>query len=147
MLPLIRADSIFAVIHALPVGNYNDLTAPPPYTPYFMTYFAGDAAAFDEIILPFDQDRSRVQYGTADYDLIKWVEAGKLFWLDSTDPALPLRNQPADEFPYGQVAGLEGLGVIRDGKLRLYMGLMRRQQSNSRLAKLLHALFSAGGRR
>jgi hypothetical protein len=122
MVPLIEAEQIFAVIHALQVGDYNDLTARPPYTVYFITYYAGDEATFDEIIKPFDQERSRVQYGTADYELIKWVEAGKLFWLDPNDPALPLRNRPVAEFPYGKIEGLEGLCVIRDGRQKLYIG-------------------------
>jgi hypothetical protein len=146
MRPLIQVDRTFAVIRALYLGDYNDLAAPPPYTIYFMTYFSGDAAAFDRIIKPFDQERSRVQYGTADYDLIRWVEAGKLFWLDPADPSLPLRNKPVEEFPYGNVEGLEGLCVIRNGQLKLYMG-PRQQQSPSRLTKLLQALSSMWARR
>jgi len=127
MRPLIEAEQIFAVIHALPVGDYNNLAGRPPYTLYFITYFAGDEATFDEIILPFDQARSRVQYGTADYDLIKWVMAGKLFWLDPHDPDLPLCNRPPEKFPYGKVEGFEGQCVIRDGKLKLYMGPRRQR--------------------
>jgi hypothetical protein len=122
MLPLIKIDQTFAVIHALQVGNYNNLAAHLPYTVYFITYFTGNVTAFNEVIGRFDQDRSRVQIGTADYDLTKWVEAGKLFWLDPNDPALPLRNRPAEEFPYGGVEGLEGICVIRDGQLKLYIG-------------------------
>lgn len=122
MLPLIKVDQTFAVIHALQVGNYNHLAARPPYTVYFITYFTGSVTAFNEVIELFAQDRSRVQIGTADYDLTKWIEAGKLFWLDPNDPALPLRNRPAEEFPYGGVEGLEGICVIRDGQLKLYIG-------------------------
>jgi hypothetical protein len=131
MRPLIEAEQIFAVIHALPVGDYNNLAGRPPYTLYFITYFVGNEATFDEIILPFDQARSRVQYGTADYDLSKWVAAGKLFWLDPHDPDLPLCNRPTEKFPYGKVEGFEGQCVIRDGKLNLYMG-PRRQRARGR---------------
>jgi hypothetical protein len=122
MLPLIKTDQTCAVIHTLPLGDYDHVVDRPPYTIYFITYFTGNVTDFNEVIDLFAQERSRVQIGTADYDLIKWVEAGKLFWLDPNDPALPLRNGPVEEFPYGGVEGLEGICAIRDGRLKLVMG-------------------------
>jgi hypothetical protein len=122
MTPVIELEQTYVVIHALPVGRYDDPEPLPRYTVYFTTYFTSNKTAFEAVVQPFHEDYSLVQYGVADYDLLKWVEAGKLFWLDPADPELPLRNQPVEAIPYGNVEGLEGLRVIRNGRLKLQIG-------------------------
>ena len=119
---LITVDQTFVVIHALPVGRYDNPEPRPRYTVYFTTYFTNNKAAFGKITKLFSQEGSLVQYSTADYYLLPWVKEGKLFWLDRHNPELALLNKPVEAFPYGQVEGLEGLAVIRDGKLELYIG-------------------------
>jgi hypothetical protein len=131
MQPLMEVDRTFVVIHSLPIGRYDDPDLVPRYTAYFMAYFSGNQKAFSEAIGPFDRARSRIQYAAADYDLLKWIEAGKLFWLDTDVPELPLRNEPLRMFPYAGVQGKEGLCVIRDGRLKVYLSLNRRQKKPS----------------
>jgi hypothetical protein len=120
MKPLIELDETFVVIHTLPIDRYNDRELLPCYTAYFMTYFTATKRTFAKVTQPFHEDFNLVQYGVADYDLVKWVKAKKLFWLDKNHPNLPLRNEPAGDFPYANLKGGEGLWVIRNGRMTPY---------------------------
>ncbi|MGE0085426.1 MAG: hypothetical protein AB7S75_13510 [Desulfococcaceae bacterium] len=39
------------------------------------------------------------------WDLPYWVKQGKLFWLESDNPGLPLKKGTVEEFPYGNISG------------------------------------------
>jgi hypothetical protein len=125
MKPLIELDETFVVIHALPIGCYNDQELRPCYTAYFMTYFTAAKRAFEEATQPFHQGLSLVQYGFADYDLVKWVKAKKLFWLNPNNPALllPGKSVSVSDFPYADVDGHEGPCVIRNGRMEPYYSI------------------------
>ncbi|MBC7252203.1 MAG: hypothetical protein H5T62_18240 [Anaerolineae bacterium] len=98
-------DETYVVIHALPVGRYDDAEPQPRYTVYFTTYFTIHKQEFDNVIRSLRIHHARITPMDADYNLVKWVKAGKLFWLDSDDPELPLRNRPVEVFPYANVQG------------------------------------------
>ncbi|MFO7537150.1 MAG: hypothetical protein R6X32_03720 [Chloroflexota bacterium] len=133
MKPLIELDETYAVIQALPIGRYDDPELRPCYTAYFMTYFTAAKRTFEAVIEPFHQDLTLVQYGVADYDLVKWVKAKKLFWLDPNNPAslLPGKSVSDSDFPYADVDGSEAPCVIRSGRLYHlgYYGQMTSEES------------------
>lgn len=113
------AEGVLAVLHTLPIGRYDDPEPRPRYTAYFMTYFATDKPAFMRATAAWrsaDEPPGRVGQ-PFDYDLVTWVTAKRLFWLDPTDPALPLRSQPLRTFPYAHVQGRQYPANIVDGHL------------------------------
>jgi hypothetical protein len=117
----IAQDRCYAVVHSLPVGRFDDAEWQPRYTVYFVTCFSEDYLAYSRALAPqksTDQDFCW-PYDRMDYDLVPWVEAGKLFWLDPQDPTLPLCGNSVDTFPYGHVVGLEGRWRISKRRLEL----------------------------
>lgn len=121
MVPIMKLQQASAVIHTLPVSRFDDPELRHHYTVHFTTYFTRDKDEFDKLMQPAYEERTRVVYSWADYDLRKWVEKGQLSWLDRGKPDLPLCNRPVSEFPYSSMRGYEGRCVIFDGQLE-YVG-------------------------
>ncbi len=117
----------YAVIHALPIcqpwGNYFR----PLYTLFMLTYYATDKRALEirrllewtgegdathlldrgnpwagskRLMLYWEEASDKIEA----WDLLYWVNKGKLRWLDLNVPHLPLNNQD-EKFPY---IGIEG---------------------------------------
>jgi hypothetical protein len=113
----VEATRTCAVMHALQVGRFDNPKPRHRYTAYFMTYFAEDVKTFRKVAERGDMSVfafSGVEY---DYDLSKWVQAGRLFWLDTSDPELPLRGRTVEAFPY---ANVQGHG--KDGSIKIIDG-------------------------
>lgn len=124
--PVLNLEHTYAVIHALSIGRFDESEPQSHYTAYFVTYFTDvDRQLFDKVMQPAHEEYSLILIDWADYDLMKWVKRGKLYWLDKNDPDLPLRNRPIDDFPYGAVKGGEGIWVIRNGRMELRYGKNR----------------------
>ncbi|NJN53979.1 MAG: hypothetical protein HC804_03995 [Anaerolineae bacterium] len=117
MTPLMEIENSFAVMHTLPIGRFDNLKQTPQYTAHFTTYFTIDEATFESVMQPAIEAMSLIVYSWADYNLQKWVQAGKLLWLDPENSELPLRNQPSSDFPYSNFRGYEGKCTIFKGRL------------------------------
>ncbi|MBK7896330.1 MAG: hypothetical protein IPJ90_15935 [Anaerolineaceae bacterium] len=117
MAPLLELDNSYAVLHTLPVGRLDDLKLQPHYTAYFVTYFTADEAAYENILR--DSHGNFIIPGFADYDLLKWIEAGKLFWLDPNQEASTLMDRSSSaDFPYNNMKGFEGPCTIEEGQIK-----------------------------
>ncbi|MFL7793211.1 MAG: pentapeptide repeat-containing protein [Anaerolineae bacterium] len=116
--PFMERQGSHAVIHALPVGRLDDVVWQPRYTAYFVCYFTEDADAFEESLAPQDwySDKFVWPYDQMDYDLVPWLDEGKLFWMGPEVEGHPLRQGPASEFPYGNVDGLVGRWMVSQEK-------------------------------
>lgn len=101
--PLI-ARQTSAVVHALPIGRLDDAEPIHRYTAYFVTYFVSDKSNLytKEMWVPTDLGEPAVGAVQIDTDLVKWVKAGRLYWLDPEDTSRLMRG-PAKAFPYGNV--------------------------------------------
>ena len=124
MPPVLKLDQTYAVIHAIPIGRYDDVQPQPHYSAYFVSYFTNvDKNEFDKVMQPAYESHTRVPHSWADYDLVKWVKSGKLYWLETSEPDLMLRNQPVSGFPYSNIIGGEGIWVIRNSRIEPYLSL------------------------
>ena len=112
--PFMERAGSYAVVHALPVGRLDDVAWQPRYTAYFVCYFAEEAGAFEESLAPQDWygDKFVWPYDQMDYDLVPWLEKGKLFWIGPEGEGYPLQQGPVGEFPYGNVEGLVGRWMV-----------------------------------
>lgn len=116
---LLVARRTSAVIHALPIGRLDDPEPVHRYTAYFVTYFAGDDTNLhaEEMWVSDDVGRPAVGGAEVDDDLVKWVEARRLFWLDPNDPEHPLARGPVEAFPYADVQP-KGWYKIEGGEMK-----------------------------
>ena len=135
MKPILEFEHTYAVIHSLPIGRYDSMQK--PYTAYVTVYFSNDDSfLFDSAMKPAYQEGGLVLYDSywADYNLQKWVDKKKLFWLisDSSKPSVVTGGKI--DFPYNDIKGLKGLSLIQDKKLRLHIGLSH-QKSRKNLFK------------
>jgi hypothetical protein len=106
MTPILNMEKTFAVIHSLPIEREDIENPSSYYTAYFVTYFTdANEVIFDHVMQPAYDAKSLVLYDWADYNLVKWVEKGKLYWLNKANPILPLQNKPIQDFPYFHVKG------------------------------------------
>ncbi len=117
MAPLLELDNSYAVLHTMPVGRFDDLKPQSHYTAFFVTYFTIDEVTFDSIM--HNAIETLIIPGFADYDLLKWVKVGKLFWLDHNQKDLPLMDGSSlADFPYDSMKGFEDQCVIDEGQIR-----------------------------
>lgn len=119
---VLNLPTILAVVHSFPVAER--------YTAYPIVYFAEQQPDQMDFCIGWARieyiDREKQTGGTfigkrsdvQDYDLLKWVRQGKLFWLDPTDEEHPLVRGPAEAFPYGNVPGRRYPYTIKDGQVR-----------------------------
>ncbi|MCP4602208.1 MAG: hypothetical protein GY847_17110 [Proteobacteria bacterium] len=101
--PLI-AQYTSAVLHALPIGRLDDNEPIHRYTAYFSTYFANSTTNLfnKEMWVPNDLGGPAMGLVQVDLDLIKWVKAGRLFWLDPDDQSRLIQG-PVEAFPYANI--------------------------------------------
>ncbi|MBN2257476.1 MAG: DUF2283 domain-containing protein [Anaerolineaceae bacterium] len=101
--PLI-ARQTSAVVHALPMGRLDDPEPIHRYTAYCTTYFVGDESNLyeDEMWVPNDLGDAATGGVRIDTDLLKWVRAGRLYWMDPEDTSRLVKG-PAEEFPYANI--------------------------------------------
>jgi hypothetical protein len=115
--PLI-ARQTSAVIHALPIGRLNDPEPADHYTAYFVTYFADDATNLytEEMWVPNDLGGPATEGVYYDPDLIKWVKAGRLFWLDPDEPDRLVRGT-VEAFPYANIQPQGWYEIVEGGQV------------------------------
>lgn len=133
----------YAVLHALPICRIEGGRFVPRYTVFVLTYFARDPRrvlrriyrALDS--LTYDGYRHLDPVGTST-DLTPWVQAGKLGWLDFSEPGLPLRigqgltihpvyqNIPGQSEAYSYYPGKADTKVLSGRRLRQYLMEQRR---------------------
>lgn len=116
LTPFMEKEDSYAVLHTIPIGRLTDSVWEPRYTAYFVTYFSKNPDAFKEAVSPSDPyHRDFIwPYQNLDYQLEKWIEKGKLFWLNKENV---LENSP--ECPYLNWQGLVGRWKIKYGRLVL----------------------------
>jgi hypothetical protein len=113
-----------AVMHALPICRIENRQFVPRYSLYTITYFALNPEPVNAYYYklrdfqatfptPLRRDADRDLW----WDLAYWVERNKLWWLDASDQALPLRHFP-ESFPYGNIQGIRYGMTYRDGEGR-----------------------------
>ena len=126
VLPVLLPDDIesYAVMHALPICQIEKGRSVPRYSLYMITYYSEAPSVLIErrwqiapgwnfLIGPGYFLRKEKEA----WDLLGWVRAGKLQWLDPETPDLPLRVGPIKAFPYVNSQGRrEESNVYRDGK-------------------------------
>jgi hypothetical protein len=101
--PLI-ARQTSVVMHALPIGRLDDPEPVHRYTAYFVTYFSGDESNLydDEMWVPTDLGEPATAGVLSDPDLLKWVKAGRLYWMNPEDTSKLVKG-PAEAFPYANI--------------------------------------------
>jgi hypothetical protein len=120
---VLNLPTMVAVIHNLPVAD--------KYTAYPIVYFAQQQPPQDSYCIGW----ARIEYvdhhrasppgvviigkrsDAQDYELAKWVQGRKLFWLDPTDEEHPLVRGPAGAFPYNKIPGRRNPYLIKDGQV------------------------------
>lgn len=102
-----------AVMHSLPIAR---LDKQAQYSAYFSAYFAADDSnLYDEALYVHTDIGTPATDGVYyDEELVKWVNAGRIFWLDGPDAQLV--QQPVEKFPYASVYP-RGISEIQDGKV------------------------------
>lgn len=111
LVPFMERERSLAAIHTLPVGRLDDVTWQPRYTAYFVTYYSEDTDVYLKSLAPrdpYDNQKFFWPYELMDYDLEKWVRAGKLFWLGPEADDFPLCQEPLEAFPYAGMDGVVG---------------------------------------
>ncbi len=92
-----------AVVHAVPIGRYDDLEPQHHYTSCFVTYFADGKNSNIGSFWNSGEDNTPTPalYGNIykDYDLLKWVNAERLLWVDPGNTK-SIVNKPIADFPY-----------------------------------------------
>lgn len=119
-----------AVMHCLPIYRAEGKAFVPRHLLFVVTYYSQspqtlqqrrDEVRFEPDMKPLPPMLTWIEArgNNAVWDLIRWVRAGKLWWLDLDRDDLPLRNSPAKEFPYANIKGIQkGFYYVR-GKLKL----------------------------
>jgi hypothetical protein len=115
---LLELGNVIAVIHRLPQKIAGK------YTGYPIVYFGDPRPPLSEGSLGwarteyYDEDgKWDIIYDVQDYDLDKWITAGKVCWLDSDDPDHPPVCGPPTAYPFRGVRGCQGPYTIRDGQV------------------------------
>jgi hypothetical protein len=107
-----------AVVHALPIGRLDDEEPIHRYTAYFTTYFAGDGTNLHtkEMWVPNDVGGPAMGLVQVDIDLLKWVRAGRLYWLDPDDTSRLVAGPP-EAFPYANVEPKGWYYILEGGRV------------------------------
>ena len=112
MLPLLPDDiESYTVMHALPICRIEVDRFVPRYTLYTLTYYS----ATEDVKTLFERGREFCTWsfvcrppGDPEedprwWDLNYWARTGRLHWLASDHPLLPLQKGPPDAFPYSNI--------------------------------------------
>lgn len=123
---LLKLPSMVAVIHSFPIAG--------KYTAYPIVYFAEQQPNHTEFgigwarIEHVDHAGIRGPGGGSvvitgrrsdkqDYELEKWVERDKLFWLGPEQEDCPLVHNPVSAFPYSNLSGRRHPYYIKEGQV------------------------------
>ncbi len=120
---VLKMRTMVAVVNSFPVAE--------KYTAYPIAYFTKRQPAQEKFCIGwarqayFDRCKPREaktvftgkRQDVQDYELEKWIERKKLFWLDPDDEEHPLVRGPVEAFPYGNVAGRRNPYTIKDGQV------------------------------
>jgi len=90
-----------AVMHALPIGRMDDDEPTHHYTMHIVTYFVREDSNLRTPDLWISNEFGQPATGAVwyDVDLLKWVRAGRLFWMDPEN-TLRLVQGPPESFPF-----------------------------------------------
>ena len=123
IIPVFLPDDVesYAVMHVLPICRVENDQFVPRYSLYTITYCSEEPSVLIKRRWQISSSEvmfvSRGLVTRASWDLAKWVQAGKLLWLDSEMPDLPLRTEPVEAFPYVGIQGRrDNSNVYRHGK-------------------------------
>lgn len=107
-----------AVIHSLPIGRLDDSRPTQRYTIYFISYFGGPDTNLRTKAMWVPTDLGGPATGGVyyDFDLMKWVKAGRLLWLDPRNPQ-QLLSKPARAFPYANVQPQGWYEIMEGGRV------------------------------
>jgi hypothetical protein len=120
---VLNLPTMVAVIHSFPVAE--------KYTGYPVVYFAERKPKQSEFCIGWARreyfDYHRRSRGKAtitgkrsdlqEYDLEKWIQQGKLFWLDLGDKEYPLISGSIEKFPYSNISGRRHPYYIKEGQV------------------------------
>jgi hypothetical protein len=120
---VLKMRTMVAVVNSFPVAE--------KYTAYPIAYFTKRQPAREKFCIGwarqayFDRYEPREaktvftgrREDVQDYELGKWVERKKLFWLDPDDEEHPLVRGPVEAFPYGNVQGRRNPYTIKAGRV------------------------------
>jgi len=119
---VLNLPTMVAVMHSFPVAD--------KYTAYPIVYFAERQPPQEEFCIGWARQEyvDHLEGGkpvvfigrrtdAQDYELRKWVEQGKLLWLDPTGDEQLIRG-PVEAFPYNDVLGRRNPYTIKGGKVR-----------------------------
>jgi hypothetical protein len=122
VIPVFLPDDIesYAVMHALPICRVEGDQFVPCYSVYMITYYSEEPSTLMERRWQIQESECILIGGLrrrSSWKLTRWVQRGKLRWLDPDVPDLPLRTGPVEAFPYVNIQGRRDLSnVYRDGK-------------------------------
>jgi len=112
---LLESGKCLAIIHALSICRPENGKFVPRYTLYMITYFSEDPkSAYDSLIgynMPYIEPGTIAafilpQKGSEHWwDLPRWVSAGQLYWVDTSEPELKLMTMDVENFPYKGITG------------------------------------------
>ncbi len=123
---VLNLPTMVAVMHQIPVAE--------KYTGYPIVYFAERQPHEYDLCIPwartefvsvssFDYDNGQMtitgkRRDIQDYELEKWVEQGKLFWLGPEDENHPVIQGPEEAFPYYHINGRQNPYTIKNGRVQ-----------------------------
>lgn len=114
---MLELGNVIAVVHRLPEKIAGK------YTGYPIVYFGDPRPPLSQgstgwARTEFHDERGMwdIVYDVQDYELDKWIAAGKLCWLDLHVPH-PLVCGPPEAYPFHDLPGLQVPYVIKDGKV------------------------------
>jgi hypothetical protein len=122
VIPVFLPDDIesYAVMHALPICRVEDGQFVPRYSVYMITYYSKEPSTLIERRWKISSSECILIGGLrrrSSWKLTRWVQSGKLQWLDPEVPDLPLRTGPVEAFPYVNIQGRKDLSnSYRHGK-------------------------------
>jgi hypothetical protein len=111
----------YAVMHSLPICRIENNVFVPAYSLFIVSYFSNEPNELHHRSSPAgrcDGPVSRPYTFKKDWDLLPWVEAGKLWWLDLERDDLPLKTGSVADFPYANIEGRRECFVYRNGEFR-----------------------------
>jgi hypothetical protein len=111
---LLESGRCRAVIHALPVCRIESGIFVPRYNLILISYFSKNPKEAVRDVIRFNLDwydpesivleMPIIPPGQEHWaDLLHWVAAGQLYWVDGTDPELNIKTDDVSAFPYKEL--------------------------------------------
>ena len=114
----LKYPTMVAVILSIPMKN--------GYTAYPISYFSSEAPPTPALANPWTKKTFSYLHPSGravftilsdpwDFELMPWVEEGKIQWIDAGDPNFTLKSAPASRCPYVNLKGLrERQTIVKD---------------------------------